>query len=104
MATTIRFSTDVTLSGRRVAAGHYSVWLRVLESEPWRLALHADTMLPHSAHPPIEEAVVHVGVERRWTEDVQESLEWDLDRIRLDGADLVMHWGHDRVKIGRAHV
>ena len=99
MATTIRFSKDVVLSGTPVPAGRYSVWLRVLETEPWRLALHADTVLPHSAHPPIEEAVLHVGVERARTEDVQESLEWDIDRIRLDGADLVMHWGRDRVSV-----
>ena len=99
MATTIRFSKDVVLSGTEVPAGHYSVWLRVLETEPWRLALHADTLLPHSAHPSIEEAVLHVPVERGRTEDVQESLEWDLDRIRLDGAELVMHWGRDRVTI-----
>ena len=99
MATTIRFSTDVVLGGTAVPAGHYSVWLRVMETEPWRLALHANTKLPHSAHPPIEEAVLHVGVERTRTEDVQESLEWDLDRIRIDGADLVMHWGRDRVSI-----
>jgi len=99
MATTIRFSKDVVLSGTAVPAGHYSVWLRVMESEPWRLALHADTMLPHSAHPPIEEAVLHVGVERGRTEDVQESLEWGLDQIRIDGAELVMHWGRDRVAI-----
>lgn len=99
MATTIRFSKDVVLSGTPVAAGRYSVWLRVLETEPWRLALHADTVLPHSAHPPIEEAVLHVGVERGRTEDLQESLEWDLDRIRIDGAELVMHWGRDRVTV-----
>lgn len=99
MATTIRFSKDVVLSGTPVPAGLYSVWLRVLESEPWRLALHADTALPHSAHPPIEEAVLHVGVERGRTEDLQESLEWDIDRIRLDGAELVMHWGYDRVMV-----
>jgi hypothetical protein len=99
MATTIRFSKDVVLSGTEVPAGHYSVWLRVMETEPWRLALHADTLLPHSAHPPIEEAVLHVAVERERTEDLQESLEWDLDRIRLDGAELVMHWGRDRVVV-----
>lgn len=99
MATTIRFSKDVVLSGTPVPAGHYSVWLRVMETEPWRLALHADTVLPHSAHPPIAEAVLHVGVERSRTEDLQESLEWDIDRIRIDGAELVMHWGHDRVMI-----
>ena len=65
MATTIRFSKDVVLSGTKVSAGHYSVWLRVLESEPWRLALQAETALPHSAHPPIEEAVLHVWC-RAW--------------------------------------
>lgn len=98
-ATTIRFSKDVVLSGTPVPAGRYSVWLRVLEAEPWRLALHADTILNHSAHPPIAEAVLHVGVERSRTEDLQESLEWDLDRIRIDGAELVMHWGRDRVMV-----
>lgn len=98
-ATRIRFSKDVVLSGTPVPAGHYSVWLRVLEDEPWRLALHADTTLFHSAHPPIDEAVLHVGVERGRTEDLQESLEWDLDRIRIDGAELVMHWGRDRVMV-----
>jgi hypothetical protein len=96
-ATTIRFSKDVVLSGTPVPAGRYSVWLRVMEDEPWRLALHADTVLNHSAHPPIEEAVLHVGVERGRTEDLQESLAWDVDRIRIDGAELVMHWGRDRV-------
>jgi hypothetical protein len=99
MATTIRFSKDVVLSGTPVPAGRYSVWLRVSETEPWRLALHADTILPHSAHPPIEEAVLHVGVERGRTDHLQESLAWDLDRIRLDGAELVMHWGRDRVSL-----
>lgn len=98
-ATTIRFSKDVVLSGTPVPAGRYSVWLRVLEHDPWRLALHADTILGHSAHPPIEEAVLHVGVVRSRTEQVQESLEWDLDRIRIDGAELVMHWGKDRVVV-----
>jgi hypothetical protein len=98
-ATTIRFSDDVVLSGTAVAAGTYSVWLRVLETEPWRLALHPDTTLSHSAHPPIEDAVVHVGVERSRAGDLQESLEWDVDRIRIDGAELVMHWGRDRVVV-----
>ncbi len=98
-ATTIRFSDDVVLSGTPVPAGTYSVWLRVLEAEPWRLALHADTTLFHTAHPPIEEAAVHVGIQREHAADLQESLEWDLDRIRIDGADLVMHWGRDRVVV-----
>jgi len=96
-ATTIRFSNDVVVSGTPVPAGRYSVWLRVLESEPWRLAFHADTTLFHTAHPPIDEAVVHVGIERDRSADLQESLEWDIDRIRIDGADLIMHWGRDRV-------
>ncbi len=98
-ATTIRFSKDVLLSGTPVPAGRYSVWLEVLENEPWRLALHADTTLFHSDHPPIDEAELHVLVDRDRTTDLQESLEWDLDRIRLDGAQLIMHWGYDRVAV-----
>jgi hypothetical protein len=38
-------------------------------------------------------------VQRERTQDLQESLEWDLDRIRIDGAQLVMHWGYDRVAV-----
>lgn len=98
-ATTIRFSKDVVVSGEPVAAGRYSVWLRVLESEPWRLALHPDTTLFHSAHPPIEDAAVSFVVERERAEELQESLAWDLDRIRLDGAELVLRWGYDRVAV-----
>jgi len=98
-ATTIRFSRDVVLGGTSVPAGTYSLWLRVLEAEPWRMALHADTTLFHSAHPPIDEAELHFVVERGRTSDLQESLEWDLDRIRLDGAELVLHWGYDRVAV-----
>ena len=98
-ATTIRFSKDVVLSGEPVAAGRYSVWIRVLESEPWVLALHPDTTLFHSAHPPIEQAAVRFVVERDASEELQESLAWDLDRIRIDGAQLVMRWGHDRVAV-----
>lgn len=98
-ATTIRFSKDVVLSGEPVAAGRYSVWLQVLESEPWRLALHPDTTLFHSAHPPIREAAVQFVVERERAEELQESLAWDLDRIRIDGAELTMRWGWDRVAV-----
>ncbi len=99
LATTIRFSDDVVLSGEAVAAGRYSVWLRVMESEPWRLALHPDTTLFHSAHPPLDEAAVQFVVERQRADEVQESLAWDLDRIRLDGAELIMAWGRDRVVV-----
>lgn len=98
-ATTIRFSKDVVFNDEPVAAGRYSVWLQVLEDEPWQLALHADTTLFHSDHPYIEDTEVHVGVNRTRTEDLQESLDWDLDRIRIDGAELVMHWGYDQVSI-----
>lgn len=98
-ATTIRFSNDVVLSGEPVAAGRYSVWIRVLESEPWVLALHPDTTLFHSAHPPIEQAAVRFVVERDGSDELQESLAWDVDRIRIDGAQLVMRWGYDRVAV-----
>lgn len=98
-STTIRFSTDVVLAGEPVPAGRYSVWIRVLEDEPWVMALHPDTTLFHSAHPPVEEAAVRFVVERERAEELQESLLWDLDRIRLDGAELVMRWGWDRVAV-----
>lgn len=98
-ATTIRFSHDVVLAGEAVPAGRYSVWIRVLESEPWVMALHPDTTLFHSAHPPIDEAAVRFVVEAERTGDLQESLLWDLDRIRIDGARLVMHWGWDQVVV-----
>jgi hypothetical protein len=98
-ATRIRFSKDVVLAGHEVAAGTYSVWIQVVEDEPWQFLLHADTTLFHTEHPTLDEGILHFPLEREVAAEVQESLLWDLDRLRIDGALLVMHWGRDRVSI-----
>lgn len=97
--TTIRFSDSVTVNGTDVAPGLYGVWIQVLEDEPWHFVLHADTTRFHTEHPTIESGILTFPVERLQGEEFVETLTLDLQRIRADGANLQMSWGHNRVVV-----
>jgi hypothetical protein len=97
--TTIRFSDSVTVAGIDVPPGLYGMWIQVLEDQPWQFVLHADTMRFHTQHPTVESGVLSVPVERMQGDDFVETLTLDLQRIRADGAELTLAWGHDRVSV-----
>lgn len=97
--TTIRFGDTVTVNGVDVAPGLYGVWIQVLEDEPWQFVLHADTARFHTQHPTVESGLLSFPVERERGEDFVETLRWDLQHIRADGARLQLAWGHDRVTV-----
>jgi hypothetical protein len=92
-STTISFSKPVDLDGVPVDAGVYSVWVEVNESPPWRLLLHPDTMLFHTAHPPAEEASYVVDVAPRTASVFMETLLFSFPVVRADGATLQLAWG-----------
>jgi hypothetical protein len=96
---TIRFSDSVTVAGIEVPPGLYGMWIQVLEDEPWQFVLHADTMRFHTQHPTVESGFVSFPVERMQGEDFVETLTLDLQRIRADGAELTLSWGHNRVTV-----
>jgi hypothetical protein len=100
MSTTFRFTKGVTLNGQAVPAGKYGVWLQARERGPWMLALHGDTTLFHTDHPPLEEAFALVPVEPGEGRDFTETLTFDIDAVRADHAVLVFRWGHTRIDVG----
>lgn len=97
--TTVRFSDSVTVNGHDVPPGLYGVWVQVLEDEPWHFVLHGDTARFHTEHPTVESGFLSFPVERERGEDFVETLTLDLQRIRADGAELRLSWGHNRVSV-----
>lgn len=95
--TKFRFSKDVTLGGETVEAGTYGVWMQVREEGPWRLMLHGDTTLFHTQHPLLEDGILDVPATHELARDFVETLTFDLQELRADGARLVMAWGFHRV-------
>ncbi len=99
VATTIRFSKDVTLAGDSVAAGAYSLWMESSDSSVWRVMLMEDTTAFHVPHRTENDGFLVVEVRHETVALHQETLLLQLDSIRPDGAILRMHWGSDRVSI-----
>jgi hypothetical protein len=97
--TTIRFSDSVTVNGHDVGPGRYGVWIQVLEDEPWQFMLHPDTGRFHTEHPTVESGFLSFPVERQRSEAFVETLRWDLQHIRADGAELQMSWGDNLVSV-----
>ena len=98
-STTIRFSKDVTLAGHQISAGTYGVWLQPEEDDPWTFMLHPDTTLFHVPHPPLEEGVFRFPVQPQEADGFVETLRWDFQTVRLDGAEVQLHWGRTLVSV-----
>lgn len=99
LSTRLRVSNDVRVGGEELPAGTYGVWLQVLEDAPWMLVLHQDTTLFHTQNPTVDEGFVAVPMATEPANDFTENLVFDLQRIRADGADLVLTWGDTRAAV-----
>ena len=97
--TTFHFSKDVTLDGHTVPAGTYGVWMQVLEDQPWIFVLHSDTTLFHTQHPTVDEGFLSFPVEVGTGTEFVETLTFDVDSIRADGARIRFRWGLHRVSV-----
>ncbi|HSG08209.1 MAG TPA: DUF2911 domain-containing protein, partial [Longimicrobiales bacterium] len=98
-STTFHFSKDVTLDGHGVPAGTYGVWMQVLEDEPWVFVLHSDTTLFHTQHPRVDQGFLSFPVEVASGTEFTETLTFDIDSIRADGARIDFRWGLHRVSV-----
>jgi hypothetical protein len=97
--TKLSVSKDVTLNGVEIPAGTYGVWVQVLEEGPWNFLLLEDTTRFHIPHPPADEAVFTVPVERTTGTEFFETLTLDLQGMRMDRARLTFAWGLDRFAV-----
>jgi hypothetical protein len=97
-ATTLEASRDVTLDGRRVPKGTYSVWLVVRESGDWTFVLDPKARIFHMDPPDSSAAQLRfpVKAERGAPTAV---LTWSFPEIRANGGTLAFQWSDRRIAI-----
>jgi hypothetical protein len=96
-ATTLEVDKDITLEGRPLAKGKYSLWMQVQPGD-WTMVIDTTDKLFHMQHPKEDPSQL------RWTftpgtGPSTDVLTWEFDRVRVDGTTLVMRWGTVRVPL-----
>jgi hypothetical protein len=90
-ATTLEFSKAVTLNGRDVPAGKYSVWF-VPRLGDWTVHLHQNPRLFHTQHPEDDEYFLSLTVTPQVARHAEPILLFSFPRVAHDGTTLRMHW------------
>jgi hypothetical protein len=96
-ATTLEVDKDITIEGRPLRKGKYSLWMQVQPGD-WTMVIDTNPKLFHTQHPKED------PTQLRWTftpgaGPFTEVLTWEFDRVRIDGATMVMRWGTVRVPL-----
>jgi hypothetical protein len=91
-ATWISFDKDVTLEGKSITKGEYSVWLIPRERAPWTLILSSASRVFHSPYPGAEHDVLRVDITPEKGAHM-ETLAYYFPVVARDSAVLRMHWG-----------
>ena len=98
-STTFQCSRDVTVSGKSLPAGKYSVWLVNDPSAPWTLYFHKNATLFHTRHPRIADMALAVPVQQTSSGEHVEILTFDFPRVSPTGAELRLRWGTTTVPV-----
>jgi hypothetical protein len=99
MSTTFRVNRDVTVGGKALPAGKYSVWLVSDPASAWVLYFNKDTMLFHTAHPRPATMALAVPVPHTTTGEHVEVLTFDFPQVSPMHAQLRLRWGTTTVPI-----
>lgn len=91
--TTIATNRRIQLNGVAIEPGRYGMWVEVKRDSPWLLHLHPDTARWHLPHAPVSEMILSIPVAARAADAFRETLTWEFERVRSDGAQLRMWWG-----------
>lgn len=98
-STTFQASRDVTVGGKSLPAGKYSVWMVSDPSAPWTLYFHTNATLFHTRHPKIADMALAVPVPHTSTGEHVEMLTFDFPRVSPAGAELRLRWGTTTVPV-----
>jgi hypothetical protein len=98
-ATTFQVSKDVTVGGKPLAAGKYSVWMVSDPVSPWTLYFHRNAGLFHTQHPKLSEMALAVPVTQSTGSEHVEVLTFDFPRVSQTGTELRLRWGRTVVPI-----
>lgn len=97
-ATVLELNRDVTIQGREVPAGRWSVWLVPSQDVTWEMFLDPRADLWHTARPGPTDDQIRFPVEPKDGEHV-EALTWTFPHVASDGATMVLAWGTTRVPV-----
>ncbi len=94
-ATVLDVNKDVTLNGRAVAKGKYSVWMVLREGSEWTTILEPDWHRFHEDRPDSNANQIRIPttVDEAPFVDV---LTWSIPVLRVNGGTLAMQWGTTR--------
>jgi len=97
-ATTLETSKPITLDGRTVPKGKYSVWLVVRQSGPWTLVLDPSHRRYHEDPPDSSSAQIRMPVVPS-SAPKTDVLTFFFPEIRVNGGTLAMQWAETRVSV-----
>ncbi len=97
-ATTLEADKSITIDGRAIPKGKYSVWFVVRQSGDWTMVLDPKWKQFHNAPPDSNRAQIRFGVHAREA-PFAEVLTWSMPALRVDGGTLAMNWDRTAVSV-----
>lgn len=91
-ATTFEASKDITLNGKPVARGKYSVWLLVRQNADWTMILDPRAHRYHEEPPDSTAQQIRFPV-RPAAGSFTEVLTWSMPALTATGGTLALQWG-----------
>jgi len=99
-ATVLEVNTDVTLNGRPVPKGKYSVWMVLRETGDWTTVLDPNWHIFHMDPPDSSAAQIRVSTPASQA-PFMEVLTWSMPELSASGGILAMQWGTTRASLRR---
>jgi hypothetical protein len=97
-ATRVSFDHDVSIEGRTLKAGEYSLWLLPREHKPWTVIFSRAAHVFHKPYPGASQDVLRVDVQPEPVSHV-ETLEIDFPLVLKEDAVMRIHWGETGVPL-----
>ena len=98
-ATTFQVSRDVTVGGKPLAAGKYSLWLTSDPTSQWMLYFHKNAGLFHTAHPRPADMALAIPVSHTTAGEHVEVLTFDFPQVSPMHTELRLRWGTTTVPL-----
>lgn len=98
-STTFDVSRDVTVGGKPLPAGKYSLWMSSDPAAEWTMYFHKNAGLFHTQHPKPADMFLAVPVPHTTTGEHVEMLTFDFPRVTSTGAELRLRWGSTTVPL-----
>jgi hypothetical protein len=97
-ATIIDVNKDITLNGRALPKGKYSVWMILKERGDWTTVFEPDWHRFHMEPPDSNAKQIRVAT-RVDSAPFMDVLTWSMPEITASGGTLTMHWGTTRASL-----